>query len=166
MNFSEKCAKQLQIKHNMTIHAKIEDFLYKKVIKNILMLSKLGRASVSGKADSGLNFDHMYRRKPKGITAFGKFVDSIVLNLPSVQATRNRKDIIIKILENEIANNMLENKKTRIVDIASGPARYLTEIINSYNQDKIEVLCLDRDQRSINFGKALALNKPMRYAKA
>lgn len=149
-----------------TFHDVVEDFFYKKIIKNIIALSKLGRASISGKADSGLNFDHMYRRKPKGITSFGKFVDSILLNLPSVKATRNRKDIIIGMLENEIANNIIENKKTRIVDIASGPARYLTEMINHYNQDKIEVLCLDRDRRSLNFGKILSTNKPMRYAKA
>ena len=144
----------------------IEEFFYKKIVKNIIMLSKLGRASVLGNADSGLNFDHMYRQKPKGITSFGKFIDSILLNLPSVKATRNRKDIIIKILENEIANNLIENKKTRILDIASGPARYLTEVINNYNQDNVEVLCLDRDQRSLNFGKILSVNKPMRYAKA
>lgn len=144
----------------------MEDFFYKKFLRSILMLSKLGRTSMKGNADSGLNFDHMYRRMPKGITSFGKFIDSILLNLPSVQATRNRKEIIIKILENEIANNIIENKKIRIVDIASGPARYLAEIINEYNQDKIEVLCLDRDRRSLNFGKILSANKPMRYAKA
>lgn len=150
----------------MTIKNRFEDFFYKKIVRPILLLSKLGRTSVFGNADSGLNFDHMYRKKPKGITVFGKFVDKVLLNLPSVEATRHRKDIIIKILQNEIANNIVEGKKTKIVDIASGPARYVTELITNSNQEEIEVLCLDRDRRSLNFGKVLAGKKPIRYARA
>jgi len=107
----------------------------------------------------------MYRNKPKGITSFGKFIDKLLLNLPSVKATRDRKNIIVKILQNEIANNLMLEKKTRILDIASGPARYLVELLDSYRQKNIEVLCLDRDKRSLKFGKILAGGRPIRYAK-
>ena len=148
------------------LKSKLEGFWYGKILKNLFSLSKLGRTSMKGAADSGLNFDHMYRKNPKGITPFGKFVDSLLLNLPSVQATRHRKDIIVKILQNEIANNLIFNKKSRILDLASGPARYLVELVNEYNQNNIEVLCIDKDRRSLNFGKILAGNKPIRYAKA
>lgn len=147
------------------IRDKLENFWYKTILKNIFSLSKLGRTSIKGQADSGLNFDHMYRNKPKGITSFGKFVDKLLLNLPSVKATRNRKNIIVKILQNEIANNLMLRKKTRILDIASGPARYLIELLDGYKQKDIEVLCLDRDRRSLRFGKILAGKKPIRYAK-
>jgi hypothetical protein len=143
----------------------VNHFFYHKVAKPLISLSKLGRASIMGRSDSGLNFDHMYRNKPKGITVFGRFVDKVLLNLPSVKATRHRKDIIIKILENEIKNNVLFGKKTKILDIASGPARYLTELITNANQDKLEVICLDRDRRAINFGKVLAGKGPVRYSK-
>lgn len=149
-----------------TFLEKIDHFYCQKILKPLLSLSKLGRTSVMGKADSGLNFDHMYRNKPKGITQFGKFIDRVLLNLPSVKATRNRKDIIIKILQNEVTNNIIMHKKTRIVDIASGPARYLSELINNFNQDKIEILCFDKDRRSLNFGKILSRGKPMRFVKA
>lgn len=148
------------------IKSKFEDFWYKMILKNILSLSKLGRTSMKGQADSGLNFDHMYRAQPKGITSFGRFVDKVLLNLPSVKATRHRKDIIIKILANEIANNLMLSKKTRILDVASGPARYLVDLIDSSNQNNIEVLCIDKDIRALNFGKILAGNKPIRYTKA
>ena len=105
------------------IKSQIENFWYKVILKNLLSLSKLGRTSIKGGADSGLNFDHMYRNNPKGITVFGKFVDRVLLNLPSVKATRQRKEVIIKILQNEVANNLILNKKSRILDLASGPAR-------------------------------------------
>jgi SAM-dependent methyltransferase len=144
----------------------LKSFLYKVILKPILMLSKLGRTSIKGSADSGLNFDHMYRNKPKGITSFGRLTDRILLNLPSVRATRHRKDVIIKLLRNEIENNIILNKKTRIVDIASGPARYISELLDEVDQDKIEVLCIDKDKRSLNYGKILAGEKPVRFTKA
>lgn len=148
------------------IKSKIEDLWYKYVLRNVLLLSKLGKTSIHGAADSGLNFDHMYKNTPKGVNSFGKFIDGLLLNLPSVQATRHRKEIVIKILENEIANNIVLKRKTRILDIASGPARYLVELVNSYNQTNVEVLCVDKDRRALNFGKILAGHKPIRYAKA
>jgi len=150
----------------MQLGDKIENFIYQRIIRPFLLLSKLGRTSIKGGADSGLNFDHMYRNKPKGITPFGKFVDKILLNLPSVRATRHRKEIIVEILKNEIDNNILLGRKNKILDVASGPARYLMDVINNFNQDKIEVICIDRDRRSLNFGKVLAGTKPIRYAKA
>lgn len=157
---------RLRIVMAKTLKEKIEKILYGSIIKRLMAISKLGRTTMSGQADSGLNIDYMYRNKPKGITNAGKIVDKILLNLPSVQATRHKKDIIGKILLNDIANNIILQRKTRIVDIASGPARYIVDAITTYNQGNIEVLCLDSDKRSINFGKVIAGKKPIRYAKA
>jgi uncharacterized pyridoxamine 5'-phosphate oxidase family protein len=148
------------------IKDRVENTFYNSIIKRLLSVSKLGRTTMRGEADSGLNIDHMYRNAPKGITRIGKLVDKVLLNLPSVQATRHKKDVIIKILCNDIENNNILNKKTKILDIASGPARYLVDVINSFNKDMIEVLCLDSDRRSINFGRVLAGKKPIRYTKA
>ena len=144
----------------------VEKIFYGSIVKRLMAISKLGRTTIMGKADTGLNIDYMYRNKPKGITSAGKIVDKILLNLPSVQATRYKKEIIGKILLNDISNNIVLRKKIRILDIASGPARYIVDAITSYNQGNIEVLCLDSDKRSINFGKVIAGKKPIRYAKA
>lgn len=129
-------------------------------------MSKLGKTSIEGQADSGINFDHMYQNVPRGSSALGAFIDRVLLNLPSVRATRHRKEIIIKILQNEVANNLVLRRKTRILDIASGPARYLVELLNEYNQEQIEILCIDRDRKSLNFGKILSQGKPIRYTRA
>lgn len=139
--------------------------IIKNIISGLFSSSKLGSSTVGGRADSGLNIDHMYRGKPKGASIFGRMLDSILLNLPSVKATRVKKGIIIKILQNEVANNVLLCKKTRILDLASGPARYLVDLVDDRNGTNIEALCLDSDKRSINYGKILAHKKPIRYAK-
>lgn len=144
----------------------VENIFYNNIVKPILSISKLGRTTVKGHADSGLNIDHMYKNRPKGVASVGRIVDKILLNLPSVKATRYKKEVIIKILTNEISNNILIGKKTKILDIASGPARYIVDFITDHNCDKVEVLCLDSDRRSINFGKILAGKKPIRYTKA
>ena len=149
-----------------TILGKIDDFWYTRILKKVLFLSKLGKTSIEGESDSGINFDHMYQNVPNGKNLLGVFIDRVLLNLPSVKATRHRKEIIIKILQNEVANNIVLKRKTRILDIASGPARYLVELLSGYNQDQIEILCIDKDRKSLNFGKILSKGKPIRYTRA
>lgn len=150
----------------LNLKTNLEHFWYRVILKNLLSLSKLGRTSIKGYADSGLNFDHMYLNEPVGVTPFGRFVDRVLLNLPSVKATRSRKEIIVKIIQNDIANNLLAGRKTKILDVASGPARYLVELLSHYDQKNIEILCIDKDRKALDFGKILAGDKPIRYAKA
>ena len=103
--------------------AGVEDIFYKKIIRPIMYKSTLGKNSIDGFADTGFNFEYMYKNVPSGDGVVGRFVDRILLNLPAVQATRNRKETIKKILRREVLHNSRHNKKTRILDIASGPAR-------------------------------------------
>lgn len=150
----------------MQIFGKIEDFFYKRVVKPIIFSSRLGRKSMFGYADSGINFDHIYTNEAKGYTKFGKIIDRVLLNLPAAKATRYRKEKIIKILREEIDKNTSLNKKTRIVDIASGPARYLVELITDDIKDSVEALCLDVDVHSLDYGKNIAGGRPILYKKS
>ena len=144
----------------------IENFFYHTIIRPIIFTSRLGRRSMLGYADSGLNFDHIYRNEAKGYTKFGRIIDKILLNLPSAKATRYRKQKIIELLKEEIARNISCGKKTRVVDLASGPSRYLVELITEENKDYIEALCFDIDRRNLEFGKEIAKDKPLLFKKA
>ena len=144
----------------------LEKIFYERIVKPLLYTSRLGRKSMFGYADSGLNFDHIYKNEAKGYTKFGKFIDKILLNLPASKATRYRKEKIVKILQQELEKNRAVNKKTKIVDLASGPARYLIELMNnSENRKWAEALCLDADRASLQYGKILSAGKPMLYKK-
>lgn len=150
---------------------KVEDFFYKKIVRPLLLTSRFGRQSVLGKADSGINFEYIYRNKAEGITVFGRLVDRVLLNLPSVKATRNRKNNIIKILKNEIETNYLLTQKTKILDVGCGTSRYLIELRNEYSGDHIEALCLDYDSDSIRLARAMIGQIPrvksfIRYTRA
>lgn len=134
----------------------LEEFLYKKIIRNIMLMSKLGRQSVLGEASTGYNFDHMYENKAEGFHFVGKLVDRVLLNLPAVQATRLRRINIDKILINEIENHALEGRGTRIVDIACGAGRYLMDVGKMFEGRNVEILGVDYDQKSILHGEDLA----------
>src|SRR3989338_6037770 len=111
----------------MKLKQQIDDFVYKKIIRSLLLTSCFGRKSVLGRSESGVNFEYMYDNKSHGYTWLGKLVDRILLNLPAVKATRNRKDSILKILKNEIKDNIIREIHTKIVDIGSGFIYYLDD---------------------------------------
>lgn len=138
----------------MGIWRRIENFIYGRIIRNILFYSRLGRKSTFGYADSGINFDHIYRNKPKGYNRFGAIIDRILLDLPACRATRARFKTVKGILESEFEKNNQKEVKTKVVDLASGPARYLVDSIPEKSQS-IEALCFDIDRRSLNFGERL-----------
>lgn len=150
----------------MGLIKKTEKFFYEKILRSLLFTSRLGRKSMMGYADSGINFDYIYRNMAVGYTWFGKIVDRFLLNLPAAKATANRKEEIVNILKKEISKNISLGKKTKIVDLASGPARYIVEVIDDTNKQYVETLCLELDHRSIEFGKKISLDKPILYKKS
>ncbi len=132
-----------------------EDLYYKKVIKNLLKTSKLGRGVVLTGAESGVNFEHIYNNKPEGSFLIGRYVDKALLSLKTAQATRGRKETIKKMLNNEIQNNRLFNRKTKILDLASGTARYLRELSEEHLTGAVESTCIDKDSACIKLGRDL-----------
>jgi len=135
---------------------RLDDFFYRVILKNILKLSKLGYGFIVSGAESGENFEHIYNNKPQGAFLIGKYIDKILLNLPSVRATRERKEQIKKILRKEISINRSKGKKTRILDLASGGARYLRELKAEHENGDVESLCIDKNMRCVNLGRSLA----------
>ncbi len=133
----------------------LDDFFYKKLMRNALKLSKLGYGFVVSGAESGVNFEHVYDDKAIGRFVIGKYVDRALLNLPAVQATRARKDEIKNILWNEVYNNRIKEKVTTVLDLASGGARYLRELREEHNQGWIFSLCVDRDSKCTSMGTKL-----------
>ena len=92
----------------------------------------------------------------EGDGPLGWVVDWALLNLPAVKATRNRKDAILKILKNEIANNQLSGKKTYVIDVGAGTSRYLLDLAREYSAGSVEALSIDYDRESLNLGKKIA----------
>lgn len=136
--------------------ARIDDFFYRVILRSLLKLSRLGYGCIVEGAESGENFEHIYNNKPKGVFLIGTLIDKILLNLPSVRATRARKEEIKKLLREEISRNRPAGHKTRVLDLASGGARYLRELKAEHESSDIESLCIDKNMRCVNLGRSLA----------
>lgn len=135
--------------------ARLEDFFYRNILKNLLKLSKLGYGTIVTGAESGMNFEHMYNNRPEGKFIIGRFIDKALLNLPAVHATRGRKEDIKRILWNEVNNNRLMGRKTRVLDLASGGARYLRELAEEHRNGDVESICIDKDRTCVRLGNDL-----------
>ena len=145
--------------------ARLDDFFYRVILKNILKLSKLGYGFIVSGAESGENYEHIYDNKPKGAFLIGMFLDKILLNLPSVRATRARKEEIKIILRAESNNNKMAGTRTRVLDLASGGARYLRELKVEHESCDIESLCIDKNRRCVSLGRSLAMTENVKNLK-
>ncbi len=140
----------------------LENFFYKVLLKNLLKTSKLGYGLVVTGAESGTNFEHIYNNRPQGSFIIGRYVDKALLNLPAVHATRGRKEDIKGILWNEIGNNRIRNRKTKVLDLASGGGRYLRELVQEHRNSEIESICIDKDGTCIQLGEELVKKEDLK----
>ncbi|MBM3250061.1 MAG: aminotransferase class I/II-fold pyridoxal phosphate-dependent enzyme [Candidatus Omnitrophica bacterium] len=142
---------------------KIEGIFYQKILRPIFYNSRLGRRSIFGYAGTGLFVDYVYRNKPSGYNKLGYLIDKALLSLPSAKATKEKKERITKIIQSEIISNTLNNKTTKIVDLGSGPARYLVELSKDMKNDRLQTICFDTDKSSLEYGRSIAKNCPIEY---
>lgn len=115
------------------------NFLYEKIFRPIIFTSRLGRRALLGQAGSGTFADYIYRNHSSGYSKFGHIVDKILLSLPASKATKSKMERISDILGEEIDKNLLKSKMSRIVDLGSGPARYLTELLRDEDKSDVKV---------------------------
>lgn len=145
--------------------ARIDDYFYRVILKNILKLSRLGYGFIVSGAESGENFEHIYNNKAAGSFFFGKVIDRLLLNLPSVRATRERKDQIKNVLREEIKRNQAAGRGTRVLDLASGGARYLRELKEEHESGRVESLCIDKNMRCVQLGRFLTQQEKVKNLK-
>src|SRR3989338_1097832 len=133
----------------------VENIYYRKVLKQLMKISKLGYGLVVTGAEAGANFEHIYNNRPEGSYLIGRLIDHKLLNLRSAEATRIRKDTIRKLIWNEIESNKLLGRNTKVLDMASGSARYLRELVDEHQRGDVESVCVDKDISSVRLGRSL-----------
>jgi len=120
------------------------------------LLSNGIRIGINTGFDSGLSLDYVYKNKPSGFTLLGKLIDAGYLNSIGWKGIRQRKINIKAAINSAISDINKQNKPVRIMDIASGPGRYLLEIAKEHHQSDLKVLIRDHDIKNINSSKAIA----------
>jgi hypothetical protein len=105
--------------------------------------------------DSGTMLDYVYTNNPQGLFFIGKLIDKAFLNGPGWAGIRQRKIHLKGILREVIESNRKINKPIVIMDVASGPCRYLIETMQEHQKYDLKIICRDMDEEGLNLGRRL-----------
>lgn len=119
------------------------------LIRTIGSLSEGIRISLKEGINSARMLKYVYNNKAHGKFLIGKKIDRIYLNHAGWEAVRQRKANLKMYIKKAIESNRKHNIKTYIVDIASGPARYIIEVLKEVGEEDIDVKCFDQDERML-----------------
>jgi hypothetical protein len=108
--------------------------------------------------DSGRSLDHVYRNRPEGFTPLGRLIDRVYLASPGWRGIRARKLHLEAALESAARQVHAEGRPVNILDVASGPGRYIMDTIRRMPEIPITAVLRDRDEMGLAAGRALALS--------
>ena len=135
---------------------KIKVFLLTLIIRSIGRLSTGINMSFKYGFISGKMLDYIYENKPQGKFFIGKILDKIFLENVGWKAIRKRKDNLKDYLKRAIEVNRKNGIKSVILDIASGPGKYLVDVLCDLGEQDIVAFCQDIDQRWLEDGRRQA----------
>lgn len=102
---------------------------------------------------SGKMLDYIYENKPSGKFFIGKLIDTIFIRHLGWEVIRTRKYNLSKALTTAITSLLRDKKEVFVVDVASGPAKYILEVMNHFRAEDVSVACRDIDERWLEEGK-------------
>lgn len=127
-----------------------------------LFLKTVGRLSAGLRLgwgagfDSGPSLDYVYRNRAEGISPLGRWIDRVYLNSVGWRGIRIRKQHLQQMLGQACATLEAEGRPIHIVDIASGPGRYLLEAIGKLPGQNVRALLRDCHARGLEEGRVIA----------
>ncbi|WP_405799212.1 class I SAM-dependent methyltransferase family protein [Streptomyces sp. NBC_01506] len=138
------------------------------------LLGTVGRASAGIRIgyrhgfDSGSMLDYVYVNKAGGFPVVGHLIDRVYLNAVGWRAIRARRELLKDVLRKEIARRDGSDGSgssgdtragaeaaggVRVLDVASGPGRYLQDVLAEYEPGTLHVECRDLDRAGLAQGE-------------
>lgn len=111
---------------------------------------------------SGVVFEYAYQNTPQGKGALGRWIDRAFLQLSTWDSMRQRIQSTKELLAELLAERRAAERKTVILDVASGTARYLRELARTQGGEDTVIYCHDRDPRRVMLGRQLATVEALR----
>jgi len=130
--------------------------IIKYLVKTIGMTSTGIRMSFEYGFTSGKMLDYIYANKASGKYGIGILVDRMYLSHRGWRVIRQRKQHLEQLLEEAIAKVQKDTQEIRLLDIASGPARYVMDVLKRHTEKSIQALCRDYDTRWVQEGNEKA----------
>lgn len=105
--------------------------------------------------DSGVMLDYIYQNQPQGLTPIGRLIDKVFLEAVGWRGIRARRAILERTLRALIEQCHSEGRPVRLLDIASGPGRYVLETMQALRH--IPISAILRDYKPENLDAASRL---------
>ena len=122
----------------------------KLALKTVGRLSKGVQLGWRSGFDSGLTLDYVYENRPQGISPLGQLIDHSYLNSIGWRGIRMRRNNIKKLLRETIEKTQSDGRPVRLLDIASGPGRYVLETVRELAHIPVDVLLRDYNPENLN----------------
>lgn len=106
--------------------------------------------------DSGRSLDYVYGNRAEGITPLGRMIDRIYLNAIGWRGIRVRKQHLQQMLRRAVELTAADGRTVHLVDIASGPGRYLLEVLRDFPPQSTIATLTDRNLQELKRGEQLA----------
>jgi SAM-dependent methyltransferase len=111
--------------------------------------------------DSGEMLDYVYENRAQGTLLVGKALDRIYLNAIGWRAIRGRRELLIRVLLQEVTARAGQGRPVVILDVAAGPGRYLQELsllLSAQGRPLSDatIICRDMDAEGLSWGRRRA----------
>jgi hypothetical protein len=105
--------------------------------------------------DSGFMLDYIYENRAQGVTPLGRLIDRIYLNSIGWRGIRVRRALLNQALQSIIEQTHAAGRPVRLLDIASGPGRYVLETVSRLKTIPISAVLRDYKQENLNAAERL-----------
>jgi alpha-beta hydrolase superfamily lysophospholipase/SAM-dependent methyltransferase len=105
--------------------------------------------------DSGFELDYIYENRAQGVPLIGRLIDRFYLNVIGWRGIRVRRKLLEQSLRSVIEQTHAAGRPVRLLDIASGPGRYVLETMQQLSA--IPIAAVLRDYRQENLDAAATL---------
>lgn len=100
--------------------------------------------------DSGVMLDYIYENRAQGATPLGRLIDRAYLNAVGWRGIRVRRSLLEQALRSIIEQTHAEGRPVRLLDIASGPGRYLLETMRRLQSIPMAAVLRDCKQENLD----------------
>jgi alpha-beta hydrolase superfamily lysophospholipase/SAM-dependent methyltransferase len=106
--------------------------------------------------DSGVMLDYVYANQPQGTPPLGRLIDRSYLNSIGWRGIRIRRTNLEQLLRTTIEQTHAAGRPVRLLDIASGPGRYVLETISRLKHIPITAMLRDYKEANLVAARRLA----------
>lgn len=112
--------------------------------------------------DSAVMLDYVYQNQPSGAGWLGRWFDRVFLNQVGWRACRTRKALVQELLTAHVRARHAQGLAIHILDAASGPGRYVLEVVADARGSDVHLTCWDTDAAALWQGQRLASELQLR----